>query len=225
MLYAFLYATARRTILGATIKSWLVNPPIVLALLLPPMGYSVTWTIIILVLDVILRLLYWKARRDGYVYFVAGSAPGPVDEATTLVKSKKVPVRATGFFGTKNWEEYVLAQPADYWQVPMGDHAIMVQYSPGRFLYQFIQLDAVDTLEAGVICCGSQPREALAISYQSNWVPETQDLNFLFYAPSDDDKPTGKQRKIYLAFEDGNTRDSVWRSFLNDDRQKRDEDS
>jgi hypothetical protein len=225
MLYSFLHATVRRSFLGAAIRSWLVNTPIILALFLPLLGYSVTWTILILVLDVMIRLLYWKARRDGYVYFVAENARRPNDGTLELTTNRKVPVRATGFFGTKKWEEYVLAHPADYWRVPMGDHAIMVRYSPGRFLYQFIQPDAVESLESGVICCGAQPKNALAITYLSRWVPETQDVNFLFYAPSDEDDGPRKRRKIYLAFEDAKTKDTVWQNFINAGRQEKDEDS
>jgi len=225
MLYSFLHATVRRSILGATIRSWLVNTPVLLALFLPLLGYSVTWTVLILVLDAMLRLLYWKARRDGYVYFAAENALQPNDGTLALATNRKVPIRATGIFGTKNWEEYILARPADYWRVPLGDHAIMVQYSPSRFLYQFIQPDAVESLESGVICCGAQPKNALAITYLSKWVPETQDVNFLFYAPSDEDNGTRKRRRIYLAFEDAKTKDTVWQSFIGAGQQEKNEDS
>lgn len=220
-LYAFLHATVRRSIFGATIRGWLVNGSLFLALFLALLGSPIVWPILIAVLAILLRLLYWKARRDGYVHFIAGGAQQPDNSAPAIVDNKKVPIKATGIFSTKNWQEYVLAKPADYWRVPMGDHAIMVQYVPGRYLYQFVRLGAVETLEAGLIYHGAKPKNALAITYLTSWGPNTDDVDFMFYAPSDDDNPAQKQQRIYLAFEDQQARDSVWQGFLGDGQQKK----
>ena len=76
-----------------------------------------------------------------------------------MVDNHKVALRATGVFSVKDWEEFMLGRPADYWRVPMGDHAVMVQYSPGRFLYQFIRLGAIEAIEAGSLFHGRRRPE------------------------------------------------------------------
>ena len=218
-LYAVLHATVRRTFLGATIRGWLMNLPLFLAPLLLLMGWPNAWPIAMLVLALVLRLLYWKAKRDGYVRFVAESEQQPGDDGPAVRDDQRITVQATGVFSVKDWEEYLLARPADYWRVPMGDHAVMVQHSPGRFLYQFIRLGAVEAIEAGLLCHGRQPQKALAVTYLTSWGPESDDVDFMFYAPSDEGNPSAIRRKMFLAFENESIRASVWRNLLRDGRQ------
>ncbi|MGD8586852.1 MAG: hypothetical protein PVJ75_15995 [Chloroflexota bacterium] len=216
VLYAFLHATANRVFLGATIKGWLLNLPLLAALFLILLREPIALAIGLVAATLLLRLLYWKARRDGYVRFVPESAQQPADAATAVAENQKVAIKATGIFSVKDWQEYVLARPAEYWRVPMGDHAIMVRHSPGRFLYQFLRMGAVETIEAGLLWHGARPHWALAITYLSSWGPESEDPNFMFYAPSDEGNPARKQYGMFLAFEDKAARDSVWQSLLQD---------
>jgi hypothetical protein len=224
-LYGLLHATTQRIFLGATIKGWLVNLPLLLALFLVLLRRPIGLAIGIVVAALVLRLLYWKAARDGYVHFVAETEQQPADGATAVANNQKVAIKATGVFSVQNWEEYVLGRPAEYWRVSMGDHAIMVQRSPGRFLYQFLRLGAIESIEAGLLWHGARPHRALAITYLSSWGPESEDPNFMFYAPSDEGHPTRKQRNLYLAFEDKAARDSVWQNLLGDSQPSQDEDS
>jgi hypothetical protein len=219
MLYVLLHATVRRTFIGATIRGWLVNLPLLVALFLVLLGQPIAWSIAIVVVALILRLLYWRADRNGYVRFEVEQVQQPGGSATDIVDNQKVVTRATGKFSVKDWQEYVLAQPAEYWRVPMGDHAIMVRNGSGRFLYQFIRRGAIEAIEAGLLYHGRRPHEALAITYLTSWGPESEDPNFMFYAPSDEGDPARKQLKLYLAFEDKGTRDSVWHSLLGDGQQ------
>ena len=172
-----------------------------------------------LALSIILRLLYWKAKRDGYVRFVTERVQQPFNGAPAVADNQKVALKATGIFSVKDWEEYMLGRPADYWRVPIGDHAVMVQYKPGRFLYQFIRLGAVEAIEAGLLCHGRQPQKALAVTYLTSWGPESDDVDFMFYAPSDEGNPSAIRRKMFLAFENESIRASVWRNLLRDGRQ------
>jgi len=213
-LYGLLHATTRRIFLGATIKGWLINLPLLLALFLVLLRRPISLAIGIFVAALVLRLLYWKAARDGYVHFVAETEQQPADGATAVTNNQKVAIRATGVFSVKDWEEYVLGRPAEYWQVSMGDHAIMVQRSPGRFLYQFLRPGAIESVEAGLLWHGARPHRALAVTYRTSWGPESEDPNFMFYAPSDEDNPARKQRSLFLAFESKVTRDSVWQNLL-----------
>jgi len=218
--YALLHATARRLFLGATVKGWLLNLPLLVALFLVLMRRPIALAIAIALAALILRLLYWKAARDGYVHFMAEMEQRPANGAAAVADNQKVPIRATGIFSVKDWEEYVLGGPGEYWRVPMGDHAVMVQRSPGRFLYQFLRLGAIESIEAGLLWHGAQPHNALAITYFSSWGPESEDPNFMFYAPSDEGNPARKQRNMYLAFENESARDSVWQNLLSDGQQQ-----
>lgn len=212
-LYPILHATVRVFFMGATVRGWLINLPLLVALFLLLVGEPF-WAIGIVIVDLILRVLYWKARRDGYVRFVAEASQQPVDGTSAVAENHKVAIKATGSFSVKDWEEYVLARPAEYWRVPMGDHAIMVQYAPGRFLYQFLRLGSIEAVEAGFLCHGRQPHKALAITYLTSWGPESEDPDFMFYAPSDEGDPARRQLRMFLAFEDDGQRDQVWQSFL-----------
>ncbi len=215
-LYAFLHATASRVFLGATVKGWLLNLPLLVALFLVLTRRPLALAAGIVLATLILRLLYWKAGRDGYVRFTAEPQQEPADGATAVADNQRVPIKATGVFSVKDWEEYVLARPAEYWRVPMGDHAVMVQHARGRFLYQFLRLGSIAAIEAGLLWHGARPHRALAITYLSSWGPESEDPNFMFYAPSDEGNPARRQRDMFLAFEDQATRDAVWQSLLSD---------
>jgi hypothetical protein len=215
-LYAFLYATVQHTFLGATISGWLKNGLLLLALIILFLGWPVFWPALMMALDVLLRLLYWKARRDGFVRFTVETDQRPAADAPHLADNQKVSFKATGIFSVKDWESYVLERPADYWRVSMGDHVMMVHHSPGRFLYQFIRIGAVESIEAGLLCHGAQPQKALAISYLTSWGPDSEDVDFMFYAPSDENNPSRQTRKMFLAFENESARASVWHKLLHD---------
>ena len=223
-LYAFLYATVRRTFLGATISGWLKNGLLLLAPLVLLLGWPVLWPALMLALALLLRLLYWKARRDGFVRFIAETDQRPAVDAPALADDQKAPFKATGIFSVKAWETYVLGRPADYWRVAMGDHVMMVRHSPGRFLYQFIRIGAVETIEAGLLCHGAQPQKALAITYLTSWGPDSDDVDFMFYAPSDENNPSRQRRKMFLAFENESARASVWHNLLRDAGRPHDEE-
>jgi hypothetical protein len=225
LVYAILHATVRHTFIGATIRGWLINLPLLVALFLVLTGEPIGRIIVIVVAALLLRLLYWKARRDGYVRFLDEETPHPGEGVTVVGESEKVPVKATGVFSVKDWQEYILAGAAEYWRVPMGDHAVMVNYAPGRFMYQFIRLGSIEQIQAGLLFHSRQPQKALAITFLTSWGPESEDPNFMFYAPSDESDPARKQRKMFLAFEDMAARDSVWLSLLSNGRQQQNEDS
>jgi len=218
-LYGFLYATVRHTFLFVTLRGWLKNLPLFLAAFMLLLRWPIAWPIAMLVLALLLRLLYWKAKRDGYVRFVTETDQQPGNGAPAVLDNQKVALKATGIFSVKDWQEFMVGRPADYWRVPMGDHAIMVQYSPGRFLYQFIRLGAIKAVEAGLLCHGRQPQTALAVTYLTSWGPDSDDVDFMFYAPSDEGNPSAVRRRMFLAFEDATTRASVWRNMLRDGSQ------
>ena len=207
--YGLMHATVRRGF-----KGWLVNLPLFLAVFMLLLRWPIAWPIGLLVLDLVLRLLYWKARRDGYVRLVAAADQKPEESTPAAADNQKVKIKATGIFSVKNWEEYMLTRPAEYWRVPLGDQTIMVQHSPGRFLYQFLRAGSIETVEAGLLCHSTRSQMALAVTYLTSWGPESDDANFMFYAPSDESNPSRQKRKMFLTFEDEATRDSVWKNLM-----------
>jgi len=63
-------------------------------------------------------------------------------------------MRATGLFGTAHWETKLLLRPATYWQVPLGEHVVMVEYEQGKFVYQFFSATGLQNIQQGVLLNG-----------------------------------------------------------------------
>ncbi len=198
-LYAFLYYTVQHRILGFTLSGWLKNLGFLFSLLALIQRWSIFWIAFGVVLAIVVRGIYWYAKRDGYIRFL------PIEDQTSLPAKRladkdKISIRATGKFSVKDWEDYVLRRPAECWRVPIGDHAIMVEQSPGRYIYQFIQPGSVDRIESGLFCFGSKPEPALAITFYSTWGPDSEDVNFMFYEPGKNDHPRKFRQKIFISF-------------------------
>lgn len=215
-LYAILYRTNLRRFLGFSIGGWLKNLPILFALLAIVMRWPAFWVVFGLVLAIIIRILYWRAKKAGYIHFLGvGSQTGPAN-AKPLGDDVKVRACATGRFSVKDWEEYVLERPAEYWRNPIGDHAFMVEHQPGRYLYEFIQRGALEQVEPGFFYFARRPKPALAITFLSTWGKGAEEVNFQFFAPSKNSSPGKFRRKIYLTFEKDVDKIAVWRSLLRD---------
>lgn len=215
-LYAFLYRTNRRRLLGFSVGGWLKNLPFLFALLAVVMRWSAFWIIFGIVLAIIIRILYWRAKKAGYIHFLEVKGQTRPDNGRILKDDVKVPACATGRFSVKDWEEYVLERPAEYWRIPIGDHAFMVEHQPGRYLYEFIQRGALEQVESGFLFFGRRPKPALAITFLSTWGSGSEEVNFQFYAPSKNSSPGKFRRKIYLTFEKDADKNAVWRSLLRD---------
>jgi hypothetical protein len=223
-LYGFLRATSERTFLGATLAGWLRF----LTLLLAPVGLLLGWplpaVLAAVALTLALRLLYARARRDGFVRFMAVPAAGPAG-ASPLADDERVRLFATGRFSVVEREEYVIQRPADYWRAPIGDHAVMVEHAPGRFLYQFIQSGALDEVRAGYLLFGRRPLKALAISFVSTWDPQREDRSLTLVGPGPGRQSRQQVRRIYLSFHSEAERQAVWANLLRDAHPSEDQSS
>ncbi len=165
--------------------------------------------------------LYWRARRVGYKKFVAGeTAVLPPGELEPLPTNQRIPLKASGIFGVSDREEQVLMCPAEYWRVPMGDHTVMAQPEPGRFLYQFFNAAKLQNFQQGWLIHGPTPQSVLAVTFFSNWGKETISLREL-YQGSDESGREKKRRTIYLCFDDKEDERAVWHTILSDAREKR----
>ncbi len=213
-IYGFLYRTNQHHFLGFTFGGWFKNGPFLLSLAALLLSWPSPLIALGILLAILMRLLYWRAKVAGYKRFIViGDQHGP-QEAVGLGNNNKVSTCASGRFSIREMEEYVLHRPAQVWRVPLGDHTIMVEKSPGRFLYEFIQPKAIETVESGLLCFRSQPEPALAITYLSSWGPESEEINFQFYAPSKKSESAKLRRVVYLSFDQLADKNAVWSSLL-----------
>ncbi len=165
--------------------------------------------------------LYWRARRVGYKRFVVGdTAVTSTTDLTPITPNQHVPLKASGIFGVSDREEQILMRPAEYWRVPLGEHTVMVQPEPGRFLYQFFNATNLQNLQTGWLICGLVPRSVLAVTFYSAWGNNPLSLREL-YQGTDDENRESKRRTIYLHFANEGDETAVRDTILHAAREKR----
>lgn len=140
-------------------------------------------------------------------------------ELTPLPKKEHVAVCASGTFSLRDWEKNVVLRPAEYWQVPLGDHAIMVEHEPGRYLYQFFSAETMQELNTGWLLYGSHPRPAISVTFLSSWGPEFNEDTVSLLRST---RPN-KARTIYLSFANDEQENAVWQNLIFDARRVRSE--
>ncbi len=220
-MYALMYALSRRSFLGirlATGARWL---PIIALLV----GWVMDWPspvmIALLLFIVWINYSLWRARRDNYNRFVPFSS-GPPPELTEAVlpPNQRLVVRATGLFSVSGRENRLLLRPAQYWRVPLGDHIIMAEEEPGKFLYQFFDAHSLQELREGLLLFGPQPAVSLAVSFLARWGPEYTRFGQVYEA-GDHDGPPAKRVTIYLSTEDEALRRLIRETIISDARAAR----
>jgi hypothetical protein len=218
-LYWFTHNTSTRRFLGIR-YSMIVK---LLAIILILAAWIYDWGRIPLIISISLLiglyLAYWHARRAGYFKFVGGKPALPAfGDYRKLPPYKRVPCIATGVFSVQDWEKSVLLKPADYWQVPHGDHALMVEHLPKKYLYQFFNVSGMKDIQQGWLLYGSHPKPALSISYISIWGPEfTGGLFNIFRTEPKPVEPV--LRTIHLSFSSSNEEETVFQNILRDLQQ------
>jgi hypothetical protein len=219
LLYAFLYYTTRHQLFGVSLAGWLRFLSLALvgwAALRQWLFYQI---VAVAILAVLLRFIYWRAQRAGFVRFTPSGLPAP-DPRADIADEQKLHLKATGMFSVKDREEYVLLRPADYWRVQNGDHAIMVEQKPGRFLYQFIQPGTLRKIQPGVLCFSRTSRPTLALTFLTSWGPQHATGPVTMYSPGPNGKASMLERTAFLSFDEALDMELVWRNLLRDSRQK-----
>ncbi|MEZ4518440.1 MAG: hypothetical protein R3C44_17020 [Chloroflexota bacterium] len=208
------------TFLGMKVRNWLILVGLVL-LGVAWVRQWPNWAILIIALLLIwLVLSFWLAGRSNYIRFVPnGDSMMAASDLNSLSPNEKVPAQATGSFSVSGYNNNVLFQPANYWQVPLGDHIVMVEQKPGKFLYQFFSADTLQSVAGGWLLYGAEPQEALAISFLSKWGPEY--TKFQVYEDGEESPVPAKLTTIYLTFESESQRDRVWQTIVADARRAR----
>lgn len=220
--YAFAYVTSRRGILGmkfSTLLKWMTTGLVIAAWVLNWGSAAIGVT---LLLALWVRWLYWRAGRAGYSKFIADeTATIPTAELNPLPANERVQLRATGTFSLSDREEYVLLRPAEYWQVPLGEHIVMVRSEPGRFLYQFFNAGTLQEIQRGWLIFGSRPLDTLAVTFLGKWGPSHSEYGRAFYVGSENSHSNLKKNTIYFTFQDGAAQNAVWHTIVSDARQAR----
>lgn len=219
--YWFAYQTSKPRIFGLRPRTLILLLPIAALIY----GWLARWDSLIMLLLALLLLAllltYWRTGRAGYFRFVPAAEQAlPEGRLESLPPNARTPLRATGSFSVSSREEKVLLQPAEYWQVPLGDHVLMVRETADRFLYQFFKAETLQTVRQGWLLHGPRPQRALAVSFLSSWGPEF-DIGNRFYLMETADEQPKKQRTVYLSFDDERHERLVWHNIVQDARRVR----
>jgi hypothetical protein len=98
----------------------------------------------------------------------------------------------------------------------------MVQEMPGRFLYQIINPEDVESVQPGYLLYGRQPQKALAVNFLATWGPQFAYQPSYTYVGQEEDAPAavGVARTVYLTFDSDADRHTVWKSLLLDNPRR-----
>jgi hypothetical protein len=219
-MYAFAYRAGQTSFLGLTVRGWLTLLGVgllVAGLLLRWPG----WLLLLIGLALVwLRFSFWAARRANYIRFVPdGTDLMAATAVETLTPNEKVLAQATGPFSVSGYGSSVLFRPATYWRVPLGDHIVMVEDRPNKFLYQFFSADTLQSVASGWLLYGGEPQEALAVSFLSKWGPEY--TKFQAYDDGRESPTPPKLITIYLTFATDAERNRVRQTIVSDARRLR----
>ena len=222
--YALMHALNHRSFLGIRLSSLLRWLPILILLY----GWLRRWPLALLIALVVLVIWInyslWRAKRDNYNRFVPdGSSLMGTSELEPLPPNRKVNVQASGLFSVSGRENHLLLRPAEYWRVPLGEHVIMVEELPGKYLYQFFSAQSLQDVRGGWLLFGSRPFETLAITFLARWGPEYTRFGQLYEDGADDDLQPPKRITVYLSIPDEVVRRAVWQTIVNDARRVRSE--
>ncbi len=220
LVYGFTRWTNRRRLLGLRLST-LVKGLAFAPLLWVWRQDGGDWPLgLALVLGLGVLWLYWRARRVGYMKFVGEETAVPSDNLEPLPPNQRIALTASGIFGVSNREERHLLVPAEAWRTPLGDHTVMIQPQPGRFLYQFFNGATLQTVRRGCLIHGLTFHNVLAVAFLSSWGEEQVSLRGL-YQGEDGIGQNRKRRTIYLCFDDADAERAFWHTIVYDARERR----
>ena len=217
----FIHRTETHKFLGMRISSLIRFLSFLLPLALWIGGWDRSLLLIGIIIFLWIQLSYWRARRSGYYRFLPDDSELlTIENPKQLSKKKRIKIHASGMFSLKDWEKNVVLVPAEYWQVPLGDHALMVEHKPGRYLYQFFNATTMQELKSGWLLYGTHPHPALAVTFLSSWGPEFNDDNISLLRKDNKNTPQ-KIRKVYLSFSNNGEEQAVLENMIFDARRIR----
>lgn len=211
------YHSERRRVLRLSIAAWArwISFGLLLAALFLRLPNPLIW--LLFFLFVIIQFSYWLAGRMGYKQFVVDKTAVPPQDFAMLPPDQKTAVHASGVFTAQEWEETVLLRPAEYWYAALGDHIVMVEAFPGRYLYQFFTAKTVQKVQKGWLIFGATPLDTVALTIQDGWETDKDEATRSYYvrSRSRESKRKPKTQTIYFTFADLETLPPVWGSLAN----------
>jgi hypothetical protein len=222
-MYALAYSLSRRSFLSFRLIFFARWLPIIFLVI----GWLRDWPAYVLVILflVILWVNYslWRAKRDNYLRFIADEKSVMGSETNeTLPPNQKVAVTASGLFSVTGRENRLLHRPANYWYVPLGEHIIMAEEVPGKYLYQFFSPKSLQAIRSGWLFHGSSPIPSLEVSFLSKWGPEYTRFG-QHYESGEDDESAAKLVVIYLSSSDETVREAIGQTIVQEARRIREE--
>ncbi|HQF71671.1 MAG TPA: hypothetical protein PLH39_10375 [Promineifilum sp.] len=216
-MYALMYFLSRRPFLSALVR-WLPLAALFIGWL---QGWPPAALLVVALVAVWINYSLWRARRDNYNRFVADARPlGDAPPEPPLPPNQRLEVLATGLFSVSGRESRLFLRPARYWHVPLGDHIIMAEEEPGKYLYQFFSATTLQELREGLLLYGTQPTPALAVSFLARWGPEHTRFCQV-YELGQDEGPPPKRITVYLTSADENTRRLIRETIISTARRAR----
>jgi hypothetical protein len=221
-MYGLTYRLTRQSFLGLRLSSLARWIPL-LGLLI---GWIAGWPWLVLALIALVAMWInfslWRAKKDNYLRFVPDrdSIMGST-ELAALPPNHKVAVVASGLFCVSDRESRLLNRPANYWYVPLGEHIVMVEETPGKYLYQFFNPGSLQEVSQGWLLHGAVPRRSVAIRFLSGWGPEFAKYGQLYETVTNDRSPS-KPVTIYLTADEA-THELIWQTIIKEARRVRNE--
>jgi len=220
--YWFTYTTSIRTVLWVRIERWIKLVALLLLVCAFIFQLGQVALIITAVILVWIFFSYWRANKTGYSKFVADSKMAlPDGELLVMPANQKTQTKATGIFSVKDMDDFVLLQPAQYWQVPLGEHVMMVEM-PDNFgyRYQFFNPRTLQRVQKGWLLFGPEPKRTLAITLLSEFGEAFVDQQNQFSFGREKNR-TGVKRTVYLSFTDKADETAVWHNIVRSARDVR----
>ena len=220
--YGFTFFTRSKKVLWVDLERWLKLLALGLFISALVFRWGEMAVGVTAVLLIWLYFSYWRANKTGYSKFVTDSKMAlPEGELTMLPANQKVQTKATGIFSVKDRDDFALLCPATYWQVPLGEHIMMVQMSDNSgYRYQFFNPRTLQRIQKGWLLFGSQPKRTLAITLLSEFGEAfvMQQTQFSF---GREKKLKGVMRTVYLSFDDEAEETLVWHNVVRSAREAR----
>lgn len=210
-IYLLVYVSTLKRWFGTPIIQWIRPIPFVLAFLF----YVLRWgwlALVCILIGVVGIILFFRLRRLGFTRFIPDVTPSVPDQPQPISYNKKLKMRATGLFSVTNREDFVLMRPADYWQVPLGSHIVMVEQVPKHFLYQFMEPEFLEILEQGWILFGDTPHRAISVTFRTTWGANRPDVQ-TYYVPDAFYNIDPPQKTAYFCFDDEAEHEAVWQNL------------